>query len=749
MNYDKELIDGFIEETTDVIDEVEPSLIELSKNTGSTTEIDRELLNAIFRLFHSMKSSAAFLGFENIAHLTHVAESLIQEIREDRLVLTPSMASTLCSTTDIITEILNHIKETGDDRGFEDRIADNISALSAHGSETPPSKKHSPTPTPKNKNQAATAEKAQREHKNPELISPEMHDTFITEANEQLDLLEQSFLELESEGYNEKIIQTAYRTMHSFKGNCSFMGFSDPEKYSHLLESILTGIREKKVDFSSDNIAFLLEALDLLRGTVSKISQDSQNSSIPNLDTYTELMTDVFAPCFEDQDDGDSTPATPAPGKQVTVQDTHKKTEAGNVDTPQKKQGKSPAGLRTMVRNDIRVKLDKLDEIINLTGELVIAESMVTRSPLVEHIEDENYNRAVHQLRRICSELQDSSMALRMIPLSSTFRKMIRVVHDLSQKVNKKIDLSIVGEDTEVDKTVIELIGDPLVHIIRNSCDHGLEPPHERTEAKKSETGRIQIEGRHEGGEVWIIIEDDGRGLDREKILNKALSNGLLTQESADSMTDDEIYKLIFEPGFSTAESISDVSGRGVGMDVVKKNIEKMSGEIDIRSTPGKGSAFIIRIPLTLAIIDGMLIRIGDNKYTIPTLSIKRSITCTQDMINYSPEGNEILNIDDGFLPIIKLGAVLRQKDAIQDTTQGIVIIVEQGTRQIALLADEIIGQQQTVIKGLSEYLGKARGTSGCTILGDGSVSLILDIRSLMEIADEMSEQDKTKPVTL
>ncbi|MGM0461219.1 MAG: Hpt domain-containing protein [Fibrobacterota bacterium] len=746
MNYDKELIDGFIEETTDVIDEVEPSLIELSKSTDSATDIDRELLNAIFRLFHSMKSSAAFLGFENIAHLTHVAESLIQEIREDRLVLTPSMASTLCKTTDIITEILNHIKETGDDRGFEDRIEDNISALSAHGSETPPSQNESSTPAPKEKNRSATPETGQKKHKNPELISPEMHDTFITEANEQLDLLEQSFLELESEGYNEKIIQTAYRTMHSFKGNCSFMGFSDPEKYSHLLESILTGIRERKVDFSSDNIAFLLEALDLLRGTVSKISQDSQNSSIPNLDTYTELMTDVFAPCFEDQDDGDCALAAPTSGKQETVQDTHKKTAAGDVNTPQK-QGKSPAGLRTMVRNDIRVKLDKLDEIINLTGELVIAESMVTRNPLVAHIEDENYNRAVHQLRRICSELQDSSMALRMIPLSSTFRKMIRVVHDLSQKVNKKIDLSIVGEDTEVDKTVIELIGDPLVHIIRNSCDHGLESPHERTEAKKSETGRIQIEGRHEGGEVWIIIEDDGRGLDRDKILNKAISNGLVNEDSADSMTDDEIYKLIFEPGFSTAESISDVSGRGVGMDVVKKNIEKMSGEIDIRSTPGKGSAFIIRIPLTLAIIDGMLIRIGDNKYTIPTLSIKRSITCTQDMINYSPEGNEILNIDNGFLPIIKLGAVLRQKDAIQDTTQGIVIIVEQGAQQIALLADEIIGQQQTVIKGLSEYLGKARGTSGCTILGDGSVSLILDIRSLMEIADEMSEQNKRKSV--
>ncbi|ERP32158.1 chemotaxis protein CheW [Chitinivibrio alkaliphilus] len=761
MSYDAELIDGFIEETNEVLEEVEPTLIELSQKSSGTPTPDKETINSIFRLFHSMKSSAAFLGFSNIAKITHVAENLIQSIREEELFLTEHIASTLCKTTDLITEILVKIRNDRDDSGFEDRIAQTTALLSQHleeGKAAPQPKveeEEAPPSTPTA--QAGTISETDDDESTQELLSPDMYNAFISEANEQLDMIEQCFLELESEGFSRAVVDTAYRTMHSFKGNCSFMNFNDLEDYSHLVETILSGVRENKVDITPDTVSFLLEAIDLLRNTVGNISQDHTRTSIENLTTYTELMRDVFSQCFPKEP-----PAAAAHEQKTEVVKLSPSSNTPEIDpTPQPKtspvsedspgqekkessSSKNLTGLKRNMRNDIRVKLEKLDHIINLSGELVIAESMVTRNPALGTIEDEIFSRSIHQLRRICSELQDASMALRMVPLSSTFKKMIRVVHDLSQKIDKKIKLEIIGEDTEVDKTVIELIGDPLVHIIRNSCDHGIESRQERLQNGKSELGNIRIEGRHEGGEVWIIVSDDGRGLNRDKIIQKAIENNLLKEKEIPALSDEEIYRLIFHPGFSTAESISDVSGRGVGMDVVKKNIEKMNGEIDIQSVSGQGSSFIIRIPLTLAIIDGMLIKVGPHQYTLPTLSIKRSITCTEEMLSTSPEGAEILNLDNTFLPVLKLGEILQQETAVTNTTEGILVIVDQGGKEIALLADEIIGQQQTVIKGLSDYLGKARGASGCTILGDGSVSLILDIRSLIEIADEMLSLQET-----
>ncbi|MGM0444273.1 MAG: Hpt domain-containing protein, partial [Fibrobacterota bacterium] len=624
MSYDNELIDGFIEETNDVIEEVEPSLIELSQNVDETHGVDKEVVNAIFRLFHSMKSSAAFLGFSNIARLTHVAENLIQEIREDRIALNEDIATTLCGTTDLINAMLLHIKEERNDNGFNDQIEENITQLSrytrkspedagapAAAEEAPP---RSTTSAVSEKNSApAAGEKPPSRERNSQLISPEMYTAFVTEANEQLDTIEQCFLQLEEEGYNQDTVEKAYRTMHSFKGNCSFMNFDDPERYSHLLETILTGMKEKKADTSPDNIAFLLEAVDLLRNTVSNINEDHDNTTIDNLATYVELMKDLFSSCFTadrdrqaqaPEDTQDSTEQEVSPENQDSPdsaaadapQPPAPEPEKG-PDKKEKSKEKSGARLRSVIRSDIRVRLEKLDTIINLTGELVISESMVTRNPAVKDIDEEGYNRAVHQLRRICSELQDASMALRMVPLSSTFKKMIRVVHDLSRKINKKVKLDIVGEETEVDKTVIELIGDPLVHIIRNSCDHGIEQPEERRKKGKPENGLVRIEGRHEGGEVWIMVSDDGQGLNREKIASKAVEKGIISQAESAGMADEDVYQLIFSPGFSTADTISDVSGRGVGMDVVKRNIEKMNGEIDINSEPGKGSTFIIRIP--------------------------------------------------------------------------------------------------------------------------------------------------------
>jgi len=359
---------------------------------------------------------------------------------------------------------------------------------------------------------------------------------------------------------------------------------------------------------------------------------------------------------------------------------------------------------------------------------------MVTRNPDLNDLVLENFDKAVHHLRRVTSELQDVAMSVRMIPLAMTFQKLVRVVHDLARKEDKKVKLNLVGEETEVDKTMTEQIADPLLHMVRNSVDHGLEPPEERIRLGKPEVGKVTIEARYEGGEVWIIVSDDGRGLDREKILKKAIEKGIVKGDPA-ALSDEEVFNLIFEPGFSTSNTVSEVSGRGVGMDVVKKNIEKLKGRTSIRSRLGFGTSIYLQIPLTLAIIDGMLVRVGDARYTIPLLSIRESIRPLKASITETPDGEEIVRIREDLIPVIRLHRLHGKTPQYSELWDGILVIVEEQGRKAAIFIDEILGQQQTVIKGLSQYLSMVKGVSGCTILGDGAVSLILDIGGLIEKA--------------
>ncbi len=409
--------------------------------------------------------------------------------------------------------------------------------------------------------------------------------------------------------------------------------------------------------------------------------------------------------------------------------------------TPSDTGAKRRSADAAAARNDIRVDLRKLDSMLDLVGELVIAEAMVTRHPVVWNADNESLERAVHQLRRVASSLQDMATSVRMIPLAPTFRRMTRLVYDLSVKAGKQVDLILLGEETEVDRTVIERISDPLVHIIRNAIDHGIESPEERVNLGKPETGRLTIEGHHEGGEVWIVITDDGRGLDRAAIIKRAISRGLI-QGDGSELTDSQVYHFIFEPGFSTASKVTDISGRGFGMDVVKKNIEKLSGRIDIRTRPGEGTAVVLRIPLTLAIIDGMLVSSGDTRYIIPLLSIRESLRPEPLQIMSTPDGQQMVKLRDELIPIVKLDETFSRVKSARDLMEGILMSVEgEDGEVIALFADELLGQQETVIKGLSGWLKRSRGVSGCTILGDGEVGLILDIGAIVNIARQRSAQ--------
>lgn len=384
----------------------------------------------------------------------------------------------------------------------------------------------------------------------------------------------------------------------------------------------------------------------------------------------------------------------------------------------------------------ISVSVSKLDILMDLMGEMVIAEAMVTHNPELDGLELSGLLKAMNQLHKITGEMQDMIMSIRMVPLTATFNKMHRIVRDMCKKLNKKVELILVGEDTEVDKNIIEHISDPLMHLVRNAVDHGIETPEERVGAGKPEKGTIILESKNEGRNVLIMVKDNGRGLNREAILKKARERKLIYKPE-EELTDSDIYNMILMPGFSTNDSVSEYSGRGVGMDVVVNNIEAIDGTVSISSTEGRGMTVTMQIPLTLAIIDGMNVAVGNSQYTIPTVSIRESFRPGEGDIIRDPDGNEMIMVRGQCYPILRLHEVFNVDTKIKDLCDGILIMAEQDGKTACLFVDELKGQYQVVVKSLPGYikkLKKIKGLSGCTLLGDGSISLILDIGSLISM---------------
>ena len=683
---DKDLIEVlqmFLSETRGMIDEVESKLIQLQEQHQGTGQIDKETVNYIFRIFHSIKGAAAFLDLKNVSDVTHEAETLLDEIRQGKLSLSNTHTQVLLKVIDFVRTAIAKIETHHSDSEIISDAKAIIDEIKAQIETKPVDPVALVKPPSVN------------------LVTNEIKSRFVQEADELIENVEQVLLEAEKNNFcAPDRISEAFRAIHSIKGNSGFMGLVDLERLGHKTEEILEVIKNAPERFTPDIIRALLGVLDALRGAIADLSKGG-SGAIQNCDLYVELLDGQIKPKIE--------------------------SAIGNTKEQKPVVMPKPPENATTVQREIRVNLEKLDHMINLVGELVIAEAMVTRCPSIANLEDENLDRSVHHLRRITSELQDVAMSVRMIPLATTFRKMTRLLHDLSNKTGKQVKLQLLGEDTEVDKTVIELINDPLVHIVRNSVDHGIEPPEERRALGKPESGTVTIKAKHDSGEVWIVISDDGRGLNRDRILAKAIQTGLVSGSGAD-LSDEKVFSLIFEPGFSTAEKVTDVSGRGVGMDVVKKNMEKVKGRIDLRSNPNNGTSVILRIPLTLAIIDGMLVRAGDNKYTIPMLSVRESFRPQPEQITIAPDGQEIVLVRKEVVPIIRLDQIFNIDIGRRDLSSGIIVIIDAENHVVGLFVDEIIGQQETVIKGLSGYLGHTTGVSGCTILGDGEVSLILDV---------------------
>ncbi len=398
---------------------------------------------------------------------------------------------------------------------------------------------------------------------------------------------------------------------------------------------------------------------------------------------------------------------------------------------------KSQDGMRTctsMQQSMISVSVSKLDTLMDLVGEMVIAEAMVTQNPDLKNLELPDFYKAVRQMRKIHNEIQQMVMSIRMVPLATSFHKMHRVVRDMCKKLDKKVELVLVGEDTEVDKNIIEHISDPLMHLIRNSIDHGIETAQERAAAGKPEYGTLTLEAKNSGGDVLIMVKDDGRGLDKNSIISKAIEHGLI-QKPENEMLDKEIYNLIFLPGFTTNSDITEFSGRGVGMDVVAKNIEAVGGSVSIDSIQGKGTVITLKIPLTLAIIDGMNIKVGNSRFTIPTTAIKESFRPSKNDLITDPDENEMIMVRGVCYPVYRLHRIYNIKTEITEFNQGILLMVEQDEKAICIFADELLGQQQVVVKTLPPYIKKIYQNSdfaGCTLLGDGNISLIFDVFRLI-----------------
>ena len=561
----------------------------------------------------------------------------------------------------------------------------------------------------------------------PDYIDEKFFLEFLGLQGDVLDKMESLIIDLEK-GENEKeTIHELKRVFHTLKGEAGFLKLDEVETLCHKSEDIFERITcgafidlflsVKDWLFRAFNayagvgdmpepLTGLLLQLDEARKTAEK---DGTICDKDNLLKIEAMETEQ--PPFADQ----------------IEQRNEQKTDA-------RPEFQGARAISTQIKQSVQVDAERLDRLIDMIGELVISETMVTQSEDIKPLDLPDFKRHLSQLDKITRELQRIGLSLRMMPIRSTFRKMSRIVRDLSIKSGKKIELVFSGEDTELDKSLVDKIGDPLMHMVRNAVDHGIEKTEEeRVKKGKPATARLEIRAFHKAGNIHIEVEDDGRGIDHETVYSKALERGLITED--DSFTEREIINLIFEPGFSTAEKVTDVSGRGVGMDVVKRNIESMRGQVEVTTKPGNGSIFSIRIPLTLAIIDGMAVNIGGEKYIIPTLSIEMSLRPKEKDLTLVMDKGEMLDVQGRLIPVIRLYRLFEVENAIEDPTKALLVVVEEDGRKAGLLVDKLLGKQQIVIKNLGESMKNIMGISGGAIMPDGSVGLILDIGGIIRLA--------------
>lgn len=707
-----EFISIFLSEANEIVEGLENDLVLLEDNKS-----DEDLLNKIFRSAHTLKSSAGTVGFTTMSELNHVAENLLEKVRSGKLDVTPTMITVLLEFLDTVKIMLQNII---DGKGEADGV-NNIESLKAKikaiadGNEIDAS-----VQAPTTSSAAPTVKKETQTS---------------TQAIEEPEKKEES-----SSGSN------VFHISMSFKATIFDNGI-DPLMFLNDLRDIGT-ISNLKID--SSNVP-PISALEDPYTCYTQFSLDiSTNSTL-------EQVQNIFLFVIDDNDINISdakvsvqkedkietqteTQVAEETKEEKTIEETKSQEEIKEeIKTeqakPQTSAAKSQASSSVKVQapSTVRVDTRKLDSLMNLIGELVIAQSRIMQ--LTQSLDiDNGLKEAVSSMDRTSRQIQEEVMNIRMMPVGPIFNQFHRYVRDLNLELNKEVKLVLKGETTEIDKNMLEQLSDPLKHIIRNSMDHGIERTKEERIARgKPEFGTITMSAAHQEGHVVIEVSDDGNGLNKERIYNKAIEKGLLSKDG--KYSDAEIYRTIFSPGLSTAEKITDISGRGVGMDVVRANVEKMKGKIEIKSEEGKGSTFIIKLPLTLAIIEGITFALGEQIYIMPLISIIEQMKVKNEQIKPFEGRGEMIKIRDEYLPLIRLHKVFEIDTHIEDIDNGIVVVVEAGYRRCAIFVDELLDQQQVVIKSLDSAFSKHSGISGGTILGDGRIALIIDIQGLVNIS--------------
>jgi len=578
----------------------------------------------------------------------------------------------------------------------------------------------------------------------------EIIDDFLVEADELIASLDTSLVTLESTPEDLNLLNGIFRAAHTIKGTSSFLGFEQVTSLTHKMEDVLNRLRKAELKVTPEIMDVLLESLDILKVLLENVR--SRNDEQLNLDDIMARLVVANEGRSGDPQAMLPTATVPeAPKDSSPVLSGNEKT-ADLVESPEPEPGadgrqatrKGGAATRGGESQTIRVDVSRLDSLMNLMGELVLSRNGLQQVVnAINKDEDtfgslEHLNRSAAVFNYITTELQFAVMKLRMQPIGKVFSRFPRLVRDLARDLNKEIELILEGESTELDKSVIEEIVDPLVHIVRNSCDHGLELAEERRAKGKPATGHVKIRASQEGSNIVIRVSDDGRGLDVEAIRAKAVERGMMSQAEASRMPDREVFRLIFAAGLSTAKKVSDVSGRGVGMDVVRTNIEKLNGVIELDSAPGAGTTITIKLPLTLAIIQGLLVKSDDEIYILPLSSVHETVRSEQTTVYYINQ-RPVMRLRDEIIPLINLGKVLRENAAgFSLTEKPYVVIVGLADRKLGIMIDSFLGQEEVVIKSLGRFLGNTDGVAGATILGDGRIRLIVDLIGLFKVAGRL-----------
>ena len=614
----------------------------------------------------------------------------------------------------------------------------------------------------------------------------QFHSVFFDESQEHLDEMEHLLLELDTKNPDAEQLNTIFRAAHSVKGGSGIFGFDALGSVTHIMESLLDNVRQGKLAIDPQMVDLFLSSVDVLKGILDSYKSGSeidwpsaniicerleaithpksipveQESEIQGFGLFTEspsieveegfgFFGDPVLPStqetygfFADEQPGiaaantqsvsESEPATddniPTHSSSAEVNEATASIPLKSVATAAPTKSKSAEGVANE-NSSIRVDVTKVDQLINLVGEIVITQSMLNLiGQSIDGALGEKFQSVAAELERNTREIQEAVMSIRMLPVSFVFNRFPRVVRDLSTKLGKSIDLIIEGGETELDKGLTEKLVDPLTHLVRNSIDHGIESTEVRVERNKNPTGTVVLKAAQQGGSIVISISDDGGGLSRKKILAKAHEKNIAVGENP---SDAEVWQLIFAPGFSTADQITDVSGRGVGLDVVKRNVQSLGGRIDIESVEGVGATFTIRLPLTLAIVDGMCVSVGDQTFIIPLVNIVESMQPLQKDIKTLVGDDQLLLVRDQYWPILPLYKAMQLEPDFKEAHKGIAVLIEANKHRFALFVDALVGQQQVVIKSLEQHYRRIQGVAGATIMGDGSVALILDVESL------------------